>query len=60
MTEVFSKWRKSTICGEGWEMAICTGYYAQLQDVAFMQTVELDRGVVKSIKINVNAMFSLI
>jgi len=41
-------------------MAICTGYYAQLQDVAFMQMVELDRGVVKSIKINVNAMFSLI
>ena len=37
-----------------------SGYYAQLQDVAFMQTVELDRGVVKSIKINVNAMFSLI
>ena len=47
-------------CGGGWEIAICTGYYAQLQDVAFMQTVELDREVVKSIKINVNAMFSLI
>ena len=42
MTEVFRKRRKSTVCGEGWEMAICTGYYAQLQDVAFMQTVELD------------------
>lgn len=60
MTEVFRKRRKSTVCGESWELAICTGYYAQLQDVAFMQTVELDRGVVKSIKINVNAMFSLI
>ena len=60
MTEVFSKWRKSTVCGESWELAICTGYYAQLQDVAFMQTVKLDREVVKSIKINVNAMFSLI
>ena len=60
MAEVFRKRRKSTVCGEGWKLAICTGYYAQLQDVAFMQTVELDREVVKSIKINVNAIFSLV
>ena len=53
MAKINSLWRR---LGD----AICTGYYAQLQDVAFMQTVELDRGVVKSIKINVNAMFSLI
>lgn len=60
MTEVFSKWRKSIVCGEGWEMAICTGYYAQFRNVLIMQTVKLDREVVKSIKINVNAIFSLV
>ena len=30
------------------------------ENESFMQTVELDRGVVKSIKINVNAIFSLV
>jgi hypothetical protein len=46
--------------GGGWELAICTGNYAQFRDVLIMQTVKLDREVVKSIKINVNAIFSLV
>lgn len=60
MTEVFSKWRKSTVCVEGKELAICTGHYAQFRGVLIMQTVKLDGEVVKSIKINVNAIFSLV
>lgn len=46
--------------GQNEKLEICTGYYAQFRDVLIMQRVELDREVVNSIKINVNAMFSLI
>ena len=60
MVKATGKKRDSIASGGGWELAICTGNYAQFRDVLIMQTVKLDREVVKSIKINVNAIFSLV